>query len=112
MIFRSSQCLCHSLHGWIHPFHVILFVYLAALESKKNYVYGTFSVRAKLPAGYTGGIISTFYLTSSPHCDYRAPHDEIDFEFLGNTTAQSMTIHTNLLSEGMSKLEQVSCGYG
>eukprot|EP00475_Leptophrys_vorax_P006932 TRINITY_DN1433_c0_g4_i2.p1 TRINITY_DN1433_c0_g4~~TRINITY_DN1433_c0_g4_i2.p1 ORF type:complete len:199 (+),score=26.77 TRINITY_DN1433_c0_g4_i2:116-712(+) len=60
----------------------------------------------KLPVGYSGGIIPCFYLISPGQQNYADIHDEIDFEFIGDTSPQKITIHTNLISGGQNKLEQ------
>ncbi|CAI5931174.1 unnamed protein product [Closterium sp. NIES-64] len=70
------------------------------------YQYGIFSVKMKMPAGYSGGIIPCFYLISGGSPGYKDIHDEIDFEILGAENPRDMIIHTNLITGGQTNLEQ------
>ena len=81
--------------------------FVPGFSCNKRYVFGVFSVKMKLPANYSGGVIPCMYMTSPGTTDFRVKHDEIDFEFLGGTSPQNITIHTNLISDGWQKLEQV-----
>ncbi|GJP68943.1 hypothetical protein CLOP_g25579 [Closterium sp. NIES-67] len=79
---------------------------VGAFESTGIYSYGVYSVRMKLPAGYSGGIIPCLYLITPGAVSYQSIHDEIDLEFLGGTDPMNITIHTNLITGGQVKLEQ------
>ncbi|GJP52061.1 hypothetical protein CLOM_g11168 [Closterium sp. NIES-68] len=79
---------------------------VGAFDSYGQYQYGIFSVRMKMPAGYSGGIIPCFYLISGNNAGYKDIHDEIDFEILGAKNPREMIIHTNLISGGQTNLEQ------
>ncbi|CAI5469308.1 unnamed protein product [Closterium sp. Yama58-4] len=79
---------------------------VGAFSSYGMYQYGIFSVKMKMPAGYSGGIIPCFYLISGGSPGYTDIHDEIDFEILGAENPRDMIIHTNLISGGQTNLEQ------
>lgn len=110
LLYKLIALADYYFYPW--PFLSLTLVLLApapGFSCSKYFVYGVFSARLKLPPNYSGGVIPCMYLTSAGTSDFHTNHDEIDFEFLGNTSAQEITIHTNLISQGWNKLEQVSC---
>ncbi|KAF7028559.1 hypothetical protein CFC21_040460 [Triticum aestivum] len=75
----------------------------AGFRSKMMYGSGLFHMRIKLPAGYTAGVVTAFYLTTEP--DY-GDHDEVDFEFLGNVDGKPVALQTNIFLNGQGYREQ------
>ncbi|KAK2662378.1 hypothetical protein Ddye_000952 [Dipteronia dyeriana] len=74
----------------------------SGFESNALYGSGFFHIRMKIPENNSSGVISTFYLSSTPSS---SDHDEIDFEFLGNN-GPPYTLHTNLYTNGQGAREQ------
>ncbi|XP_022880932.1 xyloglucan endotransglucosylase/hydrolase protein 2-like [Olea europaea var. sylvestris] len=67
----------------------------AGFRSKLDYGSGLFHIRMKIPDKKTGGIVTSFYLTSAS--DNRDPgnHYELDFEFLGTTGKVQTNVFDN-----------------
>ncbi|XP_010259646.1 PREDICTED: probable xyloglucan endotransglucosylase/hydrolase protein [Nelumbo nucifera] len=70
-------------------------------QSRSSYLFGHFSMRIKMVAGDSAGIVTAFYLSSQS-----TEHDEIDFEFLGNRTGQPHILQTNVFTGGKGDREQ------
>ncbi|KAM3192027.1 hypothetical protein ACQJBY_069337 [Aegilops geniculata] len=70
----------------------------SGFKSKHAYRNGYFATRIKLPAGYTAGTNTAFYLSNNEaHPGF---HDEIDMEFLGTIPGEPYTLQTNVYVRG------------
>ncbi|KAJ6897260.1 xyloglucan endotransglucosylase/hydrolase protein 27 [Populus alba x Populus x berolinensis] len=70
----------------------------SGFASQLTYLYSYFSASIKLPGNYTAGVVVSYYTSNAD--EYKTNHDEIDFEFLGNTGGRPWTLQTNLYGNG------------
>lgn len=66
--------------------------------SSDYYNHGFFSASIKLPADYTAGVVIAFYTSNGDV--FEKTHDELDFEFLGNTKGEKWRVQTNVYGNG------------
>ncbi|CAI9087763.1 OLC1v1021055C1 [Oldenlandia corymbosa var. corymbosa] len=73
-------------------------------QTKNKYRFGWFSMKLKLVAGDSAGVVTAFFMCS--HIDLGPTRDELDFEFLGNRTGEPYIIQTNVYKNGTGNREQ------
>ncbi|KAL6659106.1 hypothetical protein ACP70R_003146 [Stipagrostis hirtigluma subsp. patula] len=76
----------------------------SGFQSKQKFLYGRFDMDIKLIEKDSAGTVTTLYLMPDDvpwDC-----HDEVDFEFLGNSTGEPYTVHTNVFVNGVGRRVQ------
>ncbi|KAF7035144.1 hypothetical protein CFC21_046058 [Triticum aestivum] len=73
----------------------------AGFNSKEQFLYGESSIQMKLIPGNSAGTVSCFYLSSGDD-EWR---DEIDMEFMGNSSGHPVVLNTNVWANGDDKKE-------
>ncbi|XP_002981828.2 probable xyloglucan endotransglucosylase/hydrolase protein 28 [Selaginella moellendorffii] len=73
----------------------------SGIESIHTYFYGFFSALIKLPASYSAGVVTAFYISN--YDTFPHNHDEVDFEFLGVAAGTPYLLQTNIYGDGSAK---------
>lgn len=74
----------------------------SGFQTKHSYRFGWFTMKLKLVAGDSAGVVTAYYMASK---DFET-RDELDFEFLGNRSGQPYALQTNIYVNGVGLREQ------
>ncbi|XP_073132316.1 xyloglucan endotransglucosylase protein 7-like isoform X2 [Henckelia pumila] len=73
----------------------------SGFESKEEFLFGKIGMKIKLPPTDAAATVSTYYMSSEGE-----QQDRIEVEFIGNSTGDPYTLHTNVFVRGKGEREQ------
>ncbi|KAJ4975647.1 hypothetical protein NE237_000753 [Protea cynaroides] len=72
-------------------------------QTKQRYIFGWFTMKIKLVGGDSAGVVTAYYMCSDLGAG--PTRDELDFEFLGNSTGEPYLVQTNVFKNGTGNRE-------